>query len=413
MLRIAIVDPSDFSRDPLRSLLLGVDFVWLEAECARFEFFADVIGQSVPDLAVVVLDADRNRALQLITQLAATYPHMPVLAIGSDHQALLQSLQRGAKYFLTQPVVLEELLTTLRRAQSDMGLGSQNGTPNPRAQQQGEVAAILGCRGGVGCTSIAVNLACTLASQRYNQSILIDLDMALGDADICLDLVPDHTLTDLALNIERLDMNFLKRSMMVHEATGVQLLSHPLRIEDIGIVHEEHLSRIINLLKVSYTHLILDLSKALMPTDFAALRLADHILLVTQLDLSSLRNAVRVLMALQLDEEIHRKIRVVVNRVGSDYQEANISFKRAEETIGMPIFWQIPNDSKAMLGARAEGLPLIVHAPKSRAQQSIAGLAQALFRNQMPAAPAGNGAAPSANGSPQRASFFSRMINGR
>ncbi|HEV3145755.1 MAG TPA: AAA family ATPase, partial [Gemmataceae bacterium] len=297
MLRIAIVDPSDFSRDPLRSLLLGVDFVWLEAECARFEFFTDVIAQSVPDLAVVVLDADRQRALQLITQLAATHPQMPVLAIGSDHQALLQALQRGAKYFLTQPVVLEELLGTLRRVQTDMGLGSQQGASNPRFQQQGEVAAILGCRGGVGCTSLAVNLGCTLASNKNNRAILLDLDMALGDADIALDLVPDHTLTDLALNIERLDMNFLKRSMMVHEGTGLNLLSHPLRIEDIGIVHEDHLSRIINLLKVSYSHLILDLSKALMPTDFAALRLADHILLVTQLELSSLRNAVRVLMA--------------------------------------------------------------------------------------------------------------------
>ena len=410
MLRIAIVDPSDFSRDPLRSLLLGVDFVWLEAECARYEFFVDVISQSMPDLAVVVLDADRNRALQLITQIATAFPHMPILSIGSDHQALLQSLQRGAKYFLTQPVVLEELLTTLRRAQSELGLGSQNGTLNPRATQHGEVAAILGCRGGVGCTSLAVNLGTTLASNRENRSILIDLDMALGDADICLDMVPDHTLTDLALNIERLDMNFLKRSMMVHEATGLNLLSHPLRIEDIGIVHEEHLSRIINLLKVSYTHLILDLSKALMPTDFAALRLADHILLVTQLDLSSLRNAVRVMMALSLEDEIHRKVRVVVNRVGSDYQEANISLKRAEETIGLPIFWQIPNDSKAMLGARAEGLPLIVHAPKSRAQQSIAGLAQALFTN--PLRPAQIGSMAAANGSPQRASFFSRIING-
>jgi pilus assembly protein CpaE len=84
--------------------------------------------------------------------------------------------------------------------------------------------------------------------------------------------------------------------------------------------------------------------------------------------------------------------------------------KRAEETIGLPIFWQIPNDSKAMLGARAEGLPLIVHAPKSRAQQSIAGLAQALFTN--PLRPAQIGSMAAANGSPQRASFFSRIING-
>src|SRR5437016_2363814 len=100
MLRIAIVDPSDYSRDPLRSLLLGIDFVWLEAECSRYEFFAEVINQSVPDLAIVVLDHDRTRALNTISQLVALHPRLPILTISSDHQALLQSLQRGAKYFL-------------------------------------------------------------------------------------------------------------------------------------------------------------------------------------------------------------------------------------------------------------------------------------------------------------------------
>src|SRR5262249_26985847 len=122
MLRIAIVDPSDLTRDPLRSLLLGVDFVWLESECARYEFFPDVVGQSVPDLAIVVLDSDRIRSANLISQLAVTHPTLPVLAISSDHQALLQALQRGAKYFLTQPVALEELMSTLRRAQGEAGL---------------------------------------------------------------------------------------------------------------------------------------------------------------------------------------------------------------------------------------------------------------------------------------------------
>jgi pilus assembly protein CpaE len=202
-------------------------------------------------------------------------------------------------------------------------------------------------------------------------------------------------------------MNFLKRSVMKHDATGLHLLTHPLQIADIGMVHEDHLSRILNLLKICYTHLVLDLSKAMMPTDLAALRLADHILLVTQLELASLRNVVRILMALSVDDSINEKIRVVVNRVGSDYQEGDISLKRAEENIGRPIYWQIPNDAKAMLGARAEGLSLLQHAPKCRAQQSITGLAQTLFQRQP------LHSASTVSDAPNRASFFSRIINGR
>jgi pilus assembly protein CpaE len=378
MLRIAIVDPSDYSRDPLRSLLLGVDFVWLESECSRYEFFPDVIGQSPPDLAIVVLDSDHQRALNMISQVATVFPKLPILTISSDHQALLQSLQRGARYFLTQPVGLEEMLATLRRVQMENGVGGTNGTLNGTAGHGCRVIAILGSRGGVGCTSLAVNLGCDLAADPNHSVVLLDLDMALGDADISLDLIPDHTLADLAINIERLDMNFLKRSMMRHEGTGLHVLSHPLQISDVGVIHEDHVSRIINLLRISHTHLILDLSKALIPTDMTALRLADTIFIIAQLELGSLRNVVRILLALGDDDQTNHKVRVIMNRVGSDYAEGDISLKKAEETIGRPIYWQIPNDTKAMIGSRVAGVPLIQYAPKSRAHQAIYALAQTL-----------------------------------
>ena len=115
--RIAIVDPSDATREPLRNLLLGVESVWLEAECSRYEFFIDVARQSNPDLVVVALDADQNKALQLIGQLNGEFPGLPILAVSArgDGQSILQALRSGAKEFLTQPVVLEELLKAMNR----------------------------------------------------------------------------------------------------------------------------------------------------------------------------------------------------------------------------------------------------------------------------------------------------------
>src|SRR3954468_17898179 len=128
MLRIAIVDPVDHTRDPLRSALLGVDFCFLEAESNRYEFFPDVIRESPPDLLVVSLDADKSKALMLIGQLAVEFPQAPVLVISDDNQAILQALQRGAKHFLTRPVVLEDLLVCLRKAQGESGAPSADGT---------------------------------------------------------------------------------------------------------------------------------------------------------------------------------------------------------------------------------------------------------------------------------------------
>jgi pilus assembly protein CpaE len=382
MQRVAIVDPLDATREPLRNLLLGVDSVWLEAECARYEFFFDVIHQSSPDVVIVALDADRNKALQLITQLGAEYADMPILAVSADDKAILQAMQRGAKFFLTQPVVLEELLAALRRL-PDRHEGSPTDSAEPGSKrravtQSSQVIAVLGSRGGVGCTSLAVNLGCTLAQDPDNSVALVDLDLALGDADVALDLIPDHTLADVALNIERLDMAFLKRALIRHEATGLCLLAHPMQMQDVGLIHEDHLQRLLNLLRASYSHLVLDLSKGLTPTDLTALRMADMIMLVAQLELSSLRNVVRMLLTLGTEDGLGDKVRVIMNRVGSDFMEGDISLSKAEETIGKPIFWQIPNDAKAMIGSRNAGVPLLQHAPKSKVQQALVGLVGAL-----------------------------------
>jgi len=377
--RIAIVDPSDETREPLRNLLMGIESVWLEAECSRYEFFPDVVHQSNPDMVVVALDNDHAKATQLIAQVSSEMPSLPILAVSGrgDGQSILQALRSGAREFLTQPVVLEELLTVMQRLRQSHTHANGTVTNGFAKKAESLVVAVVGSRGGVGCTTLAVNLGCTLAQDPSHNVALIDLDLALGDADVALDLMPDYTLADVALNVERLDMTFLRRSLSKH-ATGLSLLPHPVQMEDIGLIHEEHLQRVIGLLRASYTHLILDLSKRFTPTDMTALHMADEILVMAQLELSSLRNIVRMLLTLGADDNLNNKVKIVVNRTGADYLEGDISVKKAEETIGRPIFWQIPNDSRAVIGARNEGVPLLQHAPKSKAQQSIAGLARAL-----------------------------------
>jgi len=376
--RVAIVDPADATRDPLRNLLLGVETVWLEAECSRYEFFIDVVRQSNPDLVVVALDADHAKAMQLIAQLVVEFPNMPILAVSArgDGQSILQALRAGAKEFLTQPVVLEELLRALQRLGSNRASADGTTAVNGAQKVESQVIAIVGSRGGVGCTSIAVNLGCNLAQDPHHNVALIDLDLALGDADVALDLIPDYTLADVALNIDRLDMTFLRRSLCKHE-TGLSLLPHPMQMEDIALIHEDHLQRVIGLLRASYTHLVFDLSKRFTPTDLTAMRMANMILLIAQLELTSLRNVVRMLHTLSAEDGLGEKVKVIVNRVGSE-EEGEITLKKAEETIGQPIFWQVPNDFKSVLGARNAGVPLLRHAPRSKTNISLQGLTDAL-----------------------------------
>ena len=84
VLRLAIVDPSDNSRTQLKNTLLGMDIVWLEAECSRYEFFADVIGQTKPDIGVIAIDSNPEKGLKLLEQVREIAPDCALLVISSS-----------------------------------------------------------------------------------------------------------------------------------------------------------------------------------------------------------------------------------------------------------------------------------------------------------------------------------------
>ncbi len=268
---------------------------------------------------------------------------------------------------------IEDLLAALSRI-SERRFG--HGENRLRGSQ---VIAVAGAAGGVGTTSLAVNLGCLLAQDPQNSVALMDLDLCLGDADVFLDTIPDYTLVDVAQNVTRLDFTLLKRSLTKH-SSGLYLLPRPVQLEDISLITRDDLQRVIGLLKATFTHLVLDLSKAYTATDLIALEMANHILLTTQLDLPCLRNVVRLTMSFGNMEGMADKVKIVVNRVG--LENGQITLKKAEETIGKKIFWQLPNDYRSMIEARNNGVPLIESAPKAAITQSLLAMAKSLAGNE-------------------------------
>ncbi len=372
VIRLAIVDPNDVSRHALKTLLLGIDTVWLEAECSRYDVFSEVLLQTQPDIALVALDSDQVRSIELIASIHQTHPSCQILAI-SGHQEgslILQAVRNGAKEFLTSPLKLEEFLSALERIRQVVNKNS--GDTTVRSSQ---IISVAGVSGGIGCTSLAINLGCCFAQQPGCSVAIIDLDLALGDADVWLDIIPDYTIQDVADNINRLDYALLKRSLTKHDC-GAFLLPRPVEMEENPPLGPDELRRVISLLKATFTHLVIDLSKTFTPLDQAAMELSDVILIVTQLDLPSLRNAVRLIQYFKRRPGMYDKVKVVVNRMGLD--DNAISLSKALETLGREIFATIPNDYATMVEARNNGVPLITQAPKARVTKSILQIVQSL-----------------------------------
>ncbi len=376
--RLALVDPNDGTRSILKKMLLGVDIVWLEAESSRYEFFPDVVMQTQPDIALVALDGNPEAALNLVSKIVHDLPHCSVLVISSSQEGslILQAIRNGAKEFLNSPLKIDDFLGAIDRIRSQRG-GHDGETPAKVSQ----VITICGVSGGVGCTSMGVNLACTLSQDETNSVVILDLDLAMGDADVWLDIIPDYTIQDVAENITRLDYSLLKRSLTKHD-TGVCLLPRPVEMEDRTPITPDELKRVVSLLKSTFSHLILDISKSYNPLDMAALEIADTILLVTQLDLPCLRNVVRLLQFYERYEKLIQKVKVVVNRHGLD--DTQISLSKAMETIGREIFFQVPNDYRTMIESRNNGIPLILQAPKAKLTKAFEQMALLLDGNPTP-----------------------------
>ena len=367
VVRLAIADPKDGSRNSIKNLLLGIDSVWLEAECSRYEFFSDIITQTQPEIALISLDANPELGLATIAEVHAQSPECRILVISSSQEGslILQAMRNGAKEFLSAPLNLDDFMAALDRIQN-VG-GKRDGK-----SKSSNILTVIGPSGGVGCTSLAVNLGCALAANDANSVAIIDLDLALGDADVWLDIIPDYTILDVAENITRLDFSMLKRSLTQH-ACGAFLLPRPVHMDERTPLSSDELKRVIALLKATFSHLIIDVSKSYSALDVTALELADQIFIVTQLDLPCLRNVVRINQFLE-ERDFASKVRVIVNRVGLG--ETQISLNKALDTIGREVFWQVPNDYASIIESRNNGVPLQMEFPKAKITKAIQQLAE-------------------------------------
>jgi len=364
MIHLALVEPSARSRAELRKMIDGTDWIFVETECHNYEEALTAIGKPRPDGLLLGIDDDPKQAFQLIVQMLQKYPRLAIMVISSRPELLVQAHRLGAKSLLESPVQLEDLLGALKNLSAGTSL---------QRPPEGRVIAVLASRGGVGCTSLAVNLGCTLATEPGNEVVLLDLDFFMGTAAIALDLSPKYRLHEVVATLEGIDIRSLKDFLCRHE-TGLALLPGPERLADVPLIKPEHIDRLIILLRILSSHVILDLSKGWDATDLQGMQLADAILLVIQPELCSLRNATLMLKSLAA-EGLEGKVKVVMNRVGADFGSGTISLKKAEDCVGRPLQWQLPSDPKAMMDAWAVGVPLILHAPRSKIQQSIAGLA--------------------------------------
>src|SRR5437762_2315759 len=201
------------------------------------------------------------------------------LAASASHDSaiVLNVVRHAAREFLPLPVEAAELLKTLKR------LAHRDEPPPPAAPEEprSKAIAVTGASGEVGCTSLAVNLATTLAKTAGQETVLVDFELMFGAVDAVLDLVPENTLANVVRSIDRLDSTLLKRLLCRH-SSGLYVLPRPVELQDSAKLSAESLRQALALLKATFPLVVLDTSKSLQASDFVAFETAEVILVVAQ-----------------------------------------------------------------------------------------------------------------------------------
>jgi pilus assembly protein CpaE len=310
----------------------------------------------------VDLSGDPEKALGWIEALAEPKPS--VLAGGpADPALILRAMRAGVLAYFPEHRFDGELTRVAQRLQEQAALAAP-----PKA---GHAVAVVGAKGGVGCTTVACELAASLA--RDGRSVaLFDARAYFGDVALHLDLTPAYTLADVAERADDLDGAFLATVAQLHEGSGVHVVAAPLNPEEADGIQAGHLQRALELLRGEFDFVVADLPRI---TDEAALQCLDKsdlVVLVTTSDVPSLVRAKQHLALLEQLGHGAEKVRVVANRSSRPGVLAGEDPLRA---IGVEAAAYVPCDADALEASLASGRPLCAAAPKSKFAAAFAGLA--------------------------------------
>ncbi|CAN5784261.1 AAA family ATPase [soil metagenome] len=330
------------------------------------------IGELKPELVVVDLESDPHIGLRFIQYLVDTGVTKAIIAAGKDlsQELLMQAMQAGVTEVLSKPVTSTQVLASLQRIWRKMGRRVEE----TAKASPGRVIAMFGTKGGVGTSSLAVNLAVEIQRMTRKRTLLLDLDIELGETALMLGMEPKFSLTDLIRNFHRVDSGLLA-SYIEHHDSGIDLLAAPFQPGDYETVGQDRVRQVIRFLRDQYDYVIMDTPKNLHPASIGGLEEADEIYLVTTPTLPAIRNLVRSLPLVRQLVGEHRSgsIRLVVNR----FQPGDlISVREVEETVGLPVLHTIRNDFEAVMGGINEGIPAVLRGQSnySRGVRGLAGI---------------------------------------
>lgn len=350
-------------------------------ESGSFSLDAE-IGKAYPDITdvdlqelravepdIVILDLEKSVAIGLkfaeFLGEAGIGEMILAAAPAQSPELLMDVMHAGISDFIPKPPSPEATDKALKSARRKLGKSEAVEHRSP-----GEVMVFFSAKGGTGCTTVCANTSVEVHRSSRKKTLLVDLDLELGETALQLGEEPRFNMVDLVRNFHRVDTDLLA-SYIEHHESGVDLLSAPHKPAAFEALSGDRVTEIMGFLALQYDYILVDapktLNPALNPATIAAMKGASQLYLVTTLDLPSIRNLARCLPLLKDlgEDKADDWIRIVVNRYDS---KELISLSQLEETAGHPVFATVRNDYQVVMNAINEGRPAVMSGSSNFAQ---------------------------------------------
>ncbi len=377
---IVVVDSDALSLDSLRSAAGAGATAYHDIDQVRRHLadHADV------DVVLIGPHVDLADALALAETMRVARPALGVVLVRPriDTATLTEALRSGIREVVRERDVPAMTEAVRRVEELARAVRQQAGVAPPSSTDQpplGRLITVFSAKGGAGKTTVATNLAASLADGGRRQVCLVDLDLAFGDVAIALQLFPAHTLADAVPLADTLDEQAVNALLTPHSA-GLTTLVAPVEPGAAESIPAPLVGHVLRLLKQMYQFVIVDTPPAFTDHVLAAFDESDFVALLATLDIPALKNLKLTLETLDLLNSPREQWRIVLNRADS---KVGLQLSEVEKTLRVPITAQIPS-SRAVPASINRGVPLVLDEPAHPVSLAIRQFGESQFAGGTP-----------------------------